>query len=128
MHSSHRLCNFVLNASCNSCSVRVFSTSCDSALIASVASKWRETGKLRGGGVVRKVSKGREGSHVVFGKTFPGEKGNVMRCVVMQLPVLLSPKLRAKCSHLFAQSPDSVRVVRGMDCLACQDEFFEQSP
>jgi hypothetical protein len=45
-------------------------------------------------------------SHAVFGKKFPGKKGSVRRCiVVMQQPVLLSPKFGAKSSHIFMQSP-----------------------
>jgi hypothetical protein len=43
---------------------------------------------------------------VVFGQKFPGEKGSVRQCVVMmQQPVLLSPKFEAKSSHIFMQSP-----------------------
>jgi hypothetical protein len=38
------------------------------------------------------------------GKKFPGEKGSVLRCVVMQQPDLLSPKFGAKSSHIFTQS------------------------
>jgi hypothetical protein len=37
-------------------------------------------------------------SHV-FSQKIPGEKGNVRRCVVMQQPVLLSPKFGAKCQR-----------------------------
>jgi hypothetical protein len=49
---------------------------------------------------------GGDNSHVVFGQTFPGEEGNVRwRIVMMQQPVLLSPKLRAKSSHIFMQLP-----------------------
>jgi hypothetical protein len=45
-------------------------------------------------------------SHVVFGQKVPGEKGSVRRpVVVMQQPVLSSPKLVAKSSQIFAQSP-----------------------
>jgi hypothetical protein len=37
-----------------------------------------------------------------FGQIFPGEKGSVKRSiVVMQQPVLLSPKFGAKSSHIF---------------------------
>jgi hypothetical protein len=44
-------------------------------------------------------------SHFVFGQKFPGEKGSVIRCVVvMQQPVLLLKKFRIKSSHIFAQS------------------------
>jgi hypothetical protein len=44
-------------------------------------------------------------SRVVFDKKFPGEKGSVRPCVVvMQQPVLMSPKLGAKSSHIFMQS------------------------
>jgi hypothetical protein len=44
-------------------------------------------------------------SHVVFGQTFPGGKGSVRQCIVMmQQPVLLSPKFEAKSSHIFTQS------------------------
>jgi hypothetical protein len=41
-------------------------------------------------------------SHFDFGQKFPGEKGSVRQCVVMmQQPVLLSPKLGAKSLHVF---------------------------
>jgi hypothetical protein len=44
------------------------------------------------------------GSHVVFGKKFPGEKGIVKQCVVvMQQPVILLSKFGAKSSHIFTQ-------------------------
>jgi hypothetical protein len=44
-------------------------------------------------------------SHVVFGQKFPGENGSVRWCVViMQQPVLLSPKFEAKSSHILTQS------------------------
>jgi hypothetical protein len=44
-------------------------------------------------------------SHFVFGQEFPGEEGSVRRCVVMmQHPVLLSPKFGAKSSYIFMQS------------------------
>jgi hypothetical protein len=47
---------------------------------------------------------GGDDSHVVFGQKFPGEKGSEKRCVVMmQQPVLLSPKFRAKSLHIFMQ-------------------------
>jgi hypothetical protein len=52
----------------------------------------------------RKVEWVGDNSHVVFGQKFPGEKGTVRRCViVMQQPVLLSPKFGAKPSHIFVQ-------------------------
>jgi hypothetical protein len=45
-------------------------------------------------------------SHDGFGQKFPGEKGNVRQCVVMiEQPVLLSPKFRMKSSHIFMKSP-----------------------
>jgi hypothetical protein len=68
-----------LNVSWKSCSVRVFSTACNSALTISIVSTWqpflsvlpsiRETEKSKGGG---------EDSHVVFGKKFPGKKKKEM--------------------------------------------------
>jgi hypothetical protein len=46
-----------------------------------------------------------DGSLVVFGQKFPGEKGNVRQCVVKtQQPVLLSHKFGAKSSHILMQS------------------------
>jgi hypothetical protein len=40
--------------------------------------------------------------HVIFCQEFLGEKGSVRRCVVvMQQPVLLSPKFGVKSSHIF---------------------------
>jgi hypothetical protein len=45
-------------------------------------------------------------SHGAFGKKFLGGKGSVRWCVVvMQQPVLLSPKFGAKHSHIFMQLP-----------------------
>jgi hypothetical protein len=53
-------------------------------------------------GKQRKVGWVGDESHVVFGQQFPGEKGNVRQCViVMQQPVLLSPKFGEKSSHIF---------------------------
>jgi hypothetical protein len=46
----------------------------------------------------------------------------------MQQPVLLSPKFEAESSHIFTQSPKIVTAVWGIDCLACQDEFFVNNP
>jgi hypothetical protein len=44
-------------------------------------------------------------SHVVFGQKFPDEKGSVQLCIVMmQQPVLLSPKFEVKPLHIFKQS------------------------
>jgi hypothetical protein len=95
---------FFLNASYKSCSVRVFSTACDSASITSFVSKWRPFSFIFTQGN-RKVGWLGNNSHVVFGQEFPGEKGSVRLCVVvMQQPVLLSPKSEAKSSHIFSQS------------------------
>jgi hypothetical protein len=50
----------------------------------------------------RKVGWVEDDSHVVLGKKFPGEKGSVRRCVVMmQQPVIFSPKFGEKSSHVF---------------------------
>jgi hypothetical protein len=71
------------------CSVKVFSTTHDS--------DYQEN---------RKIGWVREDSHVIFGQNFPTERGSVRWCVVvMQQPVLLSPKFGAKSPHIFAQSP-----------------------
>jgi hypothetical protein len=65
----------------------------------------------------RKVGRVADDSHVVFGQKFSFEKGSVTRCiVVMQQPVLLSPKF------------ENVIVVCGIDCLACQNKFFVNNP
>jgi hypothetical protein len=57
------------------------------------------------GGLFVSSSMGVGDSHVVFGQTFPPEKGNVRLCaVLMQQPVILSPKFRAKSSCIFTQS------------------------
>jgi hypothetical protein len=74
--------------------VREISTACDSASITSVVSKWQPFSFIfnredRKGGWVG------DDSHV-FSQKCPGEKGSVRRCVVMQQPVLLSPKFEAK--------------------------------
>jgi hypothetical protein len=42
----------------------------------------------------------------------------------MEEPVILLPKLGAKSSHIFTYLPKNITVVCGIDCLACQDEFF----
>jgi hypothetical protein len=85
-------------------SVRVFSTTCHSASITSVLSKWRPFIVIFNG--EPENSKVDEFDSDVPGKKFPGGKGIVRRCVVvMQQPVLLSPKFGAKSSHIFTQSP-----------------------
>jgi hypothetical protein len=50
-------------------------------------------------GKQRKVGWVGDYSHVVFGQKIPG----VRQCDVMQQPVLLSPKLVVKSSHIFMQ-------------------------
>jgi hypothetical protein len=55
-------------------------------------------------GKQRKVGWVGDDSHVAFGKKFPGEKVSERRCVVvMQQPVLLSPKFGSKSSHIFTR-------------------------
>jgi hypothetical protein len=72
---------------------------------------------------------GGDGSHIVSGKKFPVGKGSERRCiVVMQQPVLLSPKFGSKSFHILMQSPLNVRVVSGIDCLVCQHEFYVSNP
>jgi hypothetical protein len=57
-------------------------------------------------GETEKSRMGGNGSHFLFGQRFRGEKGSAKLCVVMmQQPVLLLPKLGAKSSHIFTQSP-----------------------
>jgi hypothetical protein len=96
MHRSQALLPFS-NASC---SVTVFNTACDPYSIITVVPERRETEIWRG------TQTGDKG-HVVFGKKkIPTEKGHVRWCVVvMQQPVLLSPKFGAKSSHIFTRSP-----------------------
>jgi hypothetical protein len=66
-----------------------------------------------------------DNSHVAFGSNLPGEKGSVGLCVVVTLQkVLLSSNFGAKSSHIFTQSQLNFTVVCGIDCLACQGEFF----
>jgi hypothetical protein len=53
-------------------------------------------------------------SRIVFGKKFPGEKGNVKECiVVMRQPVLLLPQFGTR---IFKQSQQNVRLVCGIGC------------
>jgi hypothetical protein len=62
-------------------------------------------------------------SYVVFGEKFLREKGDVIwYVIVMQQPVLLPPKFKAKSGHIFKQSPENVTLFCLTDCLACQDE------
>jgi hypothetical protein len=96
-----------LNAPWKLCSVRVFSTTCDSASITSVMAAFQfylqsgKQGKVTGG-EARQLGWVGNDCHVVFGQKFPGGKGSVRRCVVMmQQPVLLSLKLHAESSHIF---------------------------
>jgi hypothetical protein len=46
----------------------------------------------------------------------------------MQQPIHSSPKFGAKSSHIFIQSLQNVTVLSGIDCLACQEEFFVNNP
>jgi hypothetical protein len=48
--------------------------------------------------------------------------------VIMQQPVLLSPKSEAKSLHVFMQLPWNVTAVCRIDCLAYQEELFLQKP
>jgi hypothetical protein len=75
----------------------VFSTACDSASTTSIVSKWWLLSFIFNRGK-RKVAWVEDGSHVVFGKKFPGEKESERRCIVMmqQPSVPLSPKFRVK--------------------------------
>jgi hypothetical protein len=92
-----------LNASCKSCSMKVFSTTRDSAYIISVVSKWRAFSFIFDWGN-RKVGWVGIDSYVVFGQKFPGEERSVRQCVfMMPQPVLLSPKFMVKSSHNFMQ-------------------------
>jgi hypothetical protein len=82
----------------------MFSTACDSASITSIVSKWWPSSSLQSR-KKRKVGLVRDDSHVVFGQKFPGEKASARMCfVVMQQPVLLLPKFRAKSSYIFLHS------------------------
>jgi hypothetical protein len=47
---------------------------------------------------------------------------------LLQQPVFLSPKFRAKSSQIFTQSQQNVTVVYEIDCLACKDEDFVNNP
>jgi hypothetical protein len=93
---------FLLNASWKWCSVRVCSTAWDSASITSIVSKWRHFSYHLQSWKLGEV--GWVGTTVImfWVKKFPCENGSVRRCVVvMQQPVLLSPKFGAKSSHIF---------------------------
>jgi aerobic-type carbon monoxide dehydrogenase small subunit (CoxS/CutS family) len=58
------------------------------------------------GGHARQLVWVLDDSHVVFGKKVSSEKGSVSRCVVLvDEPVLLSPKFGTKSSRFFTQEP-----------------------
>jgi hypothetical protein len=78
----------------------------------------------------RKIKKNMVGTTVCcFGKKVRGENRSVRRCIVfVQQPDVLSPKVEAKSSHIFTQSPQNITVVCRIHCLACQDEFFVSIP
>jgi hypothetical protein len=91
MRRYQRFCHF-LNASWKSYSVRVFSTACDSATITSFVSKWWFFSFIFNQGN-RKVGLVGKTVMLFLVKKIPVEKGSVRRfVVVMQKPVLLSPK------------------------------------
>jgi hypothetical protein len=81
----------------------VFSTAYISALI--TESKWGPFGFI----LIRETEKSSMGggdNHVAFDKKFHAEKGSVGQCIVMmQQPVLLSPKFGTKSSLIFMLSP-----------------------
>jgi hypothetical protein len=82
---------------------------------------------LQSGKQKSRVGGGRKSLY--FGQKLPGVKGSVRRCiVVMQQPVLFSPKFEVKSLHIFTQSPENVTVVCEVYCLACQDELFFNNP
>jgi hypothetical protein len=58
------------------------------------------------------------------GTTVPGERGSVIQQSVLPLP-----KFGMKSSHIFMHAVTvKVTGVCGIDCLACQDQFFVNSP
>jgi hypothetical protein len=70
-----------------------------------------------------------KGSHVVFGETFPGERGNVIQCAVLMLqPASFDAKVRGEVFEHFHAVTANVTVVYGIECLAWQDEFFVNNP
>jgi hypothetical protein len=70
---------------------------------------------------------GGDDSHVVSSEKSLGEKRSVGRfVVVMQEPVLLSPKLRAKFSHIFAQSQSNVSSIQNWPFVLCQQSLWCQ--
>jgi hypothetical protein len=80
--------------------VTVFSTACDSASITSSVPKWWVFGFIFNRGN-RKVEWVGDESHVAFGKNSVVEKEVLM----LQQPVLSSPKFGAKSSHISMQPP-----------------------
>jgi hypothetical protein len=73
---------------------------CQNGGLSVLSSIW-ETGKSRVGG-------GQQSCW--FCQKFPDEKGSVRRCVVvMQQPVLLSPKFASKSSHIAVKCHSSMR-------------------
>jgi hypothetical protein len=73
--------------------------------ITSPLPKWRPFSSIFNRGN-RKLGWVEDNSRLISGQKFPGKKGSVRRCVVvMQQPVILSPKFEAKFSHICIQSP-----------------------
>jgi hypothetical protein len=65
-------------------------------------------------------------SHVRFDKKKLRVEKGIMRLRCRDTTDrFLSPKFGAKSSHI---SPRNVTAVCGIDCLACQDEFFVNNP
>jgi hypothetical protein len=61
-------------------------------------------------------------------KKLPRKEGSVRQCVVIQLPVLLSPNFGAKSLHIFTQTSSIITLLRQIDFFTCQDELFMSNP
>jgi hypothetical protein len=64
-------------------------------------------------------------SHFAFHQKLLGEDGSVRRgVVVVEQPVLFSPKFGATSSHVFRQLPQNVAVEPGIHGLDCWEQCF----
>jgi hypothetical protein len=68
-------------------------------------------------------------SHVVSDQIFLDQCGSVRRCVVvMQQPLLSSPKFGAKSLHIFTYLSRNVTVLCVSGFLACHNKLFLNNP
>jgi hypothetical protein len=115
-----------LDASWKACSLRMFSTACDSASITSIVPTWRHFSFIFDRGN-REVGRVGDDGHV-FCQRFPGEKEVWDGALSWCNSQFFCHQSSGRILRTFSLSPYNFTVVWRIDCLDCQDELFVNKP